>query len=147
MIPYFIATFTLLGVCAYSDRINTKGPAILLCLATSAVGYIVLMTTTNRVALMVGACLVTSGLYPTVILTGAWILINHGGYTKRSTAWAMAQIAAQSCGIIGTQVYRRPPRFLTGHGVLLGFLVMAMCATVANCFLDEEGESEKGGDG
>ncbi|KAH0536475.1 hypothetical protein FGG08_006656 [Glutinoglossum americanum] len=71
-------------------------------------------------------------LYPGAILNVVWININHGGYTKRSTAWAMAQVTGNSYGIIGTQVYRHPPRFLVGHGTLLGSLALAMGAVVAN---------------
>lgn len=132
MIPYGVATMSLVTVCLLSDRINSKGPALFLCLMTSSVGYIILMATTNKVALIAGACFVTLGLFPGVILNMAWININHGGYTKRSTAWAMAQVTGNVCGIIGTQVYRNPPRFLVGHGTLLGSLILAMGATVAN---------------
>jgi hypothetical protein len=92
------------------------------------------MSTTNRIALIAGTCFVTSGLYPSIILTVSWITINHGGYTKRSTAWAMAQIMGQGWSIIGTQIYRNPPRFIAGHATLLGFFCLAMVATVANYF-------------
>ncbi|OCK99096.1 MFS general substrate transporter [Cenococcum geophilum 1.58] len=132
MIPYGVATVSLVTVCLLSDRVNSKGPVLLLCLATSGIGYIILMATTNKVALIAGACLVTLGIFPGGILNVAWININHGGYTKRSTAWAMAQVTGNACGIVGTQVYRDPPRFLAGHGTLLGSLVLAIGATVTN---------------
>ncbi|RDW65994.1 hypothetical protein BP6252_09629 [Coleophoma cylindrospora] len=132
IIPYAFATITLLAVCIVSDRFDTKGPLLLLCLATSSIGFIILLSTTNRIALIAGTCFVASGLYPGIILTVSWVTINHGGYTKRSTAWAMAQITGQGLSIIGTQVYRHPPRFLAGHGCLLGFFIAAMLATVAN---------------
>jgi hypothetical protein len=132
MIPYAFASFTLLAVCIVSDRLNTKGPFLLLCLATTSTGFIILLSTTNRIALIAGTCFVTSGLYPGIILTVSWVTINHGGYTKRSTAWAMAQITGQGLSIVGTQVYRHPPRFLAGHGCLLAFFAAAMVATVGN---------------
>ncbi|KAH8820252.1 major facilitator superfamily domain-containing protein [Xylogone sp. PMI_703] len=134
MIPYAFATVSLLTVCFLSDRINTKGPVLFACVATSASGFILLMATTNKVALIAGTCLVASGLYPSIILTVSWITINHGGYTKRSTAFAMAQITGQGLSIIGTQVYRDPPRYLAGHGTLLGFFSLALCAIVCNWF-------------
>jgi MFS family permease len=132
MIPYSFATVTLLVVCFLSDRINSKGPALFICMATSSIGFIILMTTNNKVALIAGTCFVTSGLYPGIILTVSWITINHSGYTKRSTAWAMAQITGQGLSIIGTQVYRNPPRYLAGHGTLLGFFSLALCSIVCN---------------
>jgi MFS family permease len=132
MIPYAFATVTLLAVCFISDRINTKGPILFICMATSATGLIILMATTNKVALIAGTCFVTAGLYPGVILTVSWITINHSGYTKRSTAWAIAQITGQGLSIIGTQVYRHPPRYLSGHGTVLAFFILALCSIVCN---------------
>ena len=132
MIPYAFATVTLLAVCFLSDRINTKGPILFTCMTTSSVGFIILMSTTNKIALIAGTCFVTSGLYPGIILTVSWITINHSGYTKRSTAWAMAQITGQGLSIIGTQVYRHPPRYLSGHGTLLVFFLLALCSIACN---------------
>ena len=132
MIPYAFATVTLLSVCFLSDRLNSKGPVLFLAMSTSAVGFIILITTTNKVALIAGTCFVASGLYPGIILTVSWITINHGGYTKRSTAFAMAQITGQGLAIMGTQIYRHPPRYLAGHGTLLGFFVLALCSITCN---------------
>lgn len=132
MIPYAFGTVTLLGVCLYSDRLNSKGPFLFLCMATSAIGYVILIATTNPVALIAGTCFVAAGLYPSVILTVSWITINHGGYTKRATAFAMAQITSQGLSIMGTQIYRNPPRYIAGHGTLLGFFCLALCAITCN---------------
>ena len=132
IIPYGVATISLVTLCPLSDRINSKGPVLLFCLGTSSIGYIILMATTNKAALIIGTCLVALGIYPAGVLNATWININHGGYTKRSTAWAMAQIVGNTCGIVGTQVYRDPPRFLTGHGTLLAFLVLAMVTTMTH---------------
>ena len=44
----------------------------------------------------------------------------------------MAQITGQGLSIVGTQVYRHPPRYLAGHGTLLGFFVLGLSATVGN---------------
>jgi hypothetical protein len=44
----------------------------------------------------------------------------------------MAQITGQGFSIIGTQVYRKAPRFLAGHGTLLGLFTLAEVAVAAN---------------
>jgi MFS family permease len=134
MIPYAFATVTLLSMCIISDRLNSKGPVLIICLSTTMIGYILLMTNTNKVALIAGTCFVTSGLYPGIMICASWITINHGGYSKRATAFAFAQIVGQCLSIIGTQVYRKPPRFLAGHGTLLAFYCAAFAATFINYF-------------
>ncbi|KAH8799083.1 major facilitator superfamily domain-containing protein [Xylogone sp. PMI_703] len=130
MIPYAVATITLLSVCVYSDRINQKGLMILGCNATSCVGYIILMTTTTRVALVAGTCFVAASVSPGLILAVSWTTINTAGYTELSTAWAVAQLCRQAGGIIGTQVYRGPPRFIAGHATVLGFLVAGAATSI-----------------
>jgi hypothetical protein len=132
MIPYAFGTVTLLSVCLFSDRVNSKGPILFLCIATTATGYIILLAMTNPVALIAGTCFVAAGPYPSVILTVSWITINHGGYTKRSTAWAMAQLTSQGLSIMGTQIYRNPPRYFAGHGVVLAFFCLALCSVICN---------------
>lgn len=132
MIPYAFATVTLLTLCLVSDRLNSKGPVLFLAMSTSAIGFIILITTTNKIALIAGTCFVASGLYPSIILTVSWITINHGGYTKRSTAFAMAQITGQGLSIVGTQIYRHPPRYIAGHATLLGFFALALCSIICN---------------
>lgn len=134
MIPYAFVTVSLLLVCFLSDRINSKGPVLFISIATSVVGYIILVTTTNKVALIAGTCFIASGLYPSVILTVPWITINHGGYTKQSTAVAMAQITGQGLSMIGTQIYRTPPRYLAGHGTMLDFFSLGLVSIVCNWF-------------
>jgi cyanate permease len=143
MIPYAFATVTLLSMCVLSDRLNSKGPILLICLSTTMIGYILLMSTTNTVALVAGTCFVTSGLYPAIMICASWITINHGGYSKRATAFGFAQIVGQCLSIIGTQVYRKPPRFLAGHGTLLAFYTVAVVALIVNYFYMKHQNTKK----
>jgi Mg2+/citrate symporter len=80
----------------------------------------------SQAANIAGACLVASGLYPSVILLGAWITINTGGYTKRATNWAMAEIIGQLLSVLGAYIYDKPPRFIKGHCVTLALLSIGM---------------------
>ncbi len=113
-----------------ADRFRSKGITVLVCLIITSVGFVLLLATTNRVALMVGACLVAAGSYPGVPISAAWLLSFHGGYTKRATAMWFIQIFIQSYSIIASQVYRTPPRFFMGHGIALGLYVLAIISTV-----------------
>ena len=92
--------------------------------------YILLLTGTNKAVLLVGCCFVAAGAYPAVTCSTYWILINHAGYTKRATAWAVAQIFIQCYSIISTQVYTDPPRFFKGHGTLLGLNALGVVGTL-----------------
>lgn len=129
VIPYACATIATLAVGLASDKFNLKGPFLILCLSTSAVGYIILLSVTNVPVLIFATCLITSGLYPSVILTTTWLGINTAGFTKRGTTWAMAEIFGQCFSIMGTHVYDGPPRFTKGHSIVLGFLAFGVICT------------------
>lgn len=101
----------------------------MLCLSVTSVGYIILLAARSVPVLVFATCLITGGLYPSVILLASWININTAGFTKRGTTWAMAEIFGQCFSIMGTHVYTKPPRFVKGHAIVLGFLLIGLVST------------------
>ena len=134
VIPYACAFATLLGVCTMSDRLNKKGIFLAASLCVSCIGYIILLTNVSVHVKVFATCLVTSGLYPSVVLVATWVAMNTGGFTKRGTTWALAEISGQSFSIMGTHMYTDPPRYVKGHSVVLAFLVLALLSTVVLLF-------------
>jgi hypothetical protein len=57
--------------------------------------------------------------------------MNTGGFAKRGTTWALAEVSGQTFSIMGTRVYTDPPRYTKGHSVVLGFMVLALLSPVA----------------
>jgi hypothetical protein len=86
MIPFAFGLASLIGFAWLADRIAHKGAVTLFCMAVSCAGFIVLLSTTNKVALVAGACFVCAGAYPQLVVSVAWTLTFHGGYTKRALA-------------------------------------------------------------
>ena len=129
VIPYACASAVIL-ISIFSDRINVKGPFLLGTLLLSCVGYIVLLCEVSVAGKIVAVCIATSGLYTSVILLQAWIVANMAGYSKRATAWAMAEIFGQCFGIMASHIYTTPPRFIKGHAIVLGLLLFAAAMTV-----------------
>src|ERR1700733_8101688 len=101
-----------------SDRLQRKAAPTLICLSVSVVGYIMLLADVRKPVLLLGCCFVAAGSYPAVVISASWLLCNHAGYTKKSTAWAVVQIFIQCYSIISTQIYTKPPRFIKGHAIL-----------------------------
>jgi hypothetical protein len=135
MIPYGFGLFTLIAFAYSSDHLNRKCWLNFACLCITITGFVILLSTTDKVALVAGACFVSAGAYPGLVLSVSWLLTFHGGFTKRATAVWFSQIFIQCESIIATQVYDSPPRFFKGHGVALGFYVLAAGSTVALWFL------------
>ncbi|KAJ5610281.1 major facilitator superfamily domain-containing protein [Penicillium lagena] len=142
MIPYAFGIVTLPIGNILADRFDKKGIPILVCLSVCLIGYILLLTSTSQTVLVVGCCFVSAGAYPAVVLSSAWVLISHAGFTKRATSWAMAQIFIQCYSIISTQVYVDPPRFFEGHGTLLGLNALGVVAVLATMWIFD-GENKR----
>ncbi|RDL41557.1 Uncharacterized protein BP5553_01536 [Venustampulla echinocandica] len=143
IIPYAFATVTLFIACWGADHFRQKGLFLIGCLSISVTGFVLLLATTNTVALMAGACFVASGAYAGVILAATWNIANHGGYTKRAVSAAIVQIFIQCYSIISTQIYIKPPRFFLGHGVLLALVTVGLLAAVANLFIIKKRNAER----
>lgn len=143
MIPYAFGLVALVSVAFLSDHLNHKAWVAFGCLCTSIVGFVILLATTNKVALVAGACFVLAGAYPGLVVTVAWGLTMHGGFTKRATQIWILQIMIQCESIIATQVYNKPPRFFKGHGVALGFYMLAAASVVVLYFIVTRANAER----
>lgn len=130
MIPYAFGLAGLIACAIASDRLVSKSYATVICLSVSDIGFIMLLCVTDKVALMAGACFVAGGAYPGLIISVAFSLPIHGGYTKRATFVWSSQVFVQSFSIIASQVYRSPPRFFLGHGFALGTYIVAIACTL-----------------
>lgn len=135
MIPYCFAVVMLPVAAILSDRMNNRALPLLGCLMTSVIGFVIVMATTNKVALIAGCCFVAAGSYPAIVIGASWLMNNYAGYTKRCTAWAITQIFIQCYSILSTQVYDQPPRFFKGHGILLGLNALGAVSLVITYFM------------
>ncbi|OQU97631.1 hypothetical protein CLAIMM_03531 [Cladophialophora immunda] len=147
VIPYACAFVTLLVLNSASDRVNLKGPFLMLCLSISIVGYIILLCPGNVHVKIFGSCLIVAGTFPAVTFLGAWIGINTAGFTKRAATWAICEVWGQSFAILGTRIYTDPPRFVKGHSIVLSFQVLALLAVVACYFWLRRLNRQKAEDG
>ncbi|KAL7919741.1 MFS general substrate transporter [Trichoderma austrokoningii] len=129
IIPYACAFVTLLVLNTASDRLNIKAPIIMLCHSICIVGYIILMVVNNDKVKMFGACLITTGVFPSFTIVGAWTGINIGGFTKRAITWGVTQVVGQGFSILASHIYTDPPRYLKGHSICLAFQIAALLST------------------
>jgi MFS transporter, ACS family, DAL5 transporter family protein len=134
---------TLLVATRLAVWLRKSAILIITLIGITIAGYVLLMATTNRVALLSGATLIVAAVYPAIPLCIAWITSNNAGYTKRSTVNGMLQVLIQSFSIISTQIYTTPPRFLKGHGIVLGFLVLGFVSVIMVVWLMKRSNAAK----
>lgn len=143
IIPY---AFGLVGLIFFSwlaDHINQKALTSLGCSIIACIGFVMLLATTNPVALVAGSCFVAAGAYPALVTGASFTLPLHGGYTKRATSNWGTQVFVQCYSIIATQVYRTPPRFFLGHGIALALYAVGIAANVTLIFITRKANAAR----
>jgi cyanate permease len=87
--PFVCSCISTIIVGIYSDKLDTRGPFILLGEVVSLIGYIVAYTTSTPGAGYVAAIIAATGVFATVPVLLSWAGGNAGGEVKRAVVFAM----------------------------------------------------------
>ncbi|KAL2151248.1 hypothetical protein VTH82DRAFT_6346 [Thermothelomyces myriococcoides] len=134
VIPYAVATPITVFVAVLSDRLNRRGILMLVMLPVSIVGYAVIANVASPRVRFAMTCLMATGMYSSVPCVLVWNSNNSAGHYKRATTSAL-QLAVANCGgFVATFIYpnKDKPFYHRGHTVVLGLLVYAWFAILAN---------------
>ncbi|SPO07047.1 uncharacterized protein DNG_09741 [Cephalotrichum gorgonifer] len=143
IIPYSCAFISLLVTSYTSDRLRKRAIPLLGLTCLAIIGFVIMLATPNAVAGIVGACVISTAVYPAIVLYAAWIPSSNAGYTKRATATWISQICIQVFSIMATQIYDKPPRFFSGHGTLLGLFVLTFVLILSTVWLMKRANGKK----
>ncbi|KAG5639045.1 hypothetical protein H0H81_007659 [Sphagnurus paluster] len=94
-------------------------------------GFIVLYTQSKPAAGYAGAVLAAMGIYPTIPIAVTWAGSTSGGDVAKGVAIAMVLGAGNLGAICSSFIYIKPSRFYVGHGIILGWLGLAV---LLSCF-------------
>ncbi|KAL2176739.1 major facilitator superfamily domain-containing protein [Thermothelomyces heterothallicus CBS 202.75] len=134
VIPYAVATPITVFVAMLSDRLNRRGTLMLTTLPISIVGYAVIANVISARVRFAMTCLMAIGMYASVPCVLVWNSNNSAGHYKRATTSAL-QLAVANCGgFVATFIYpsKDKPLYHKGHTIVLGLLVYAWFAILAN---------------
>ena len=142
--PFACAGVSTMIICFFSDRLHLRGPFVVLCATISMIGYIIAYTTSQPGPGYVAIVLAASGVFPSGPVLLAWAGGNTGGNMKRGIVLALviglgnlgacvyhltkvAGVVVLTTGILHLRIcasfiYYQPPRFHTGHGIVMGCL-------------------------
>ncbi|KAI9442626.1 MFS general substrate transporter [Lactarius indigo] len=123
--PFACACVCTMMVSFYSDRLNLRGPFIVLCSTVSMIGYIVAYMTSKPgpgyAATVIAAC----GAYPNVAVAVVWVGGNAGGHIKRGVVVALVI----GLGNLGGYVLAHYREEEISHSVLV------ICSIVCSCIM------------
>ncbi|KAI9442627.1 MFS general substrate transporter [Lactarius indigo] len=130
--PFLLAGISTYIVSIWSDRVNLRGPFIVICAMVSMAGYITAYVTSKPGPGYAAAIIAACGAFPCITITLAWAAGNSGGIVKRGIVLAVVIGLGNVGGVCSSFIYYQPPRFYKGHGTMMGCLGMSI---VCSCFL------------
>ncbi|KAG8879740.1 hypothetical protein FRB97_001486 [Tulasnella sp. 331] len=112
----------------YSDKYRMRGPFIIGFASIAIIGYAILLGTKSSGAGYAGAFIAALEVYPTIPVLVSWAGSNVGGDLKRGVAMALVIGIGNLGGVCSSFIYiaDQSPRYPTGHGTVIGVLVMAI---------------------
>jgi len=87
--PFVCGCISTIITGIYSDKMNSRGPFVVLGASVSMIGYIVAYVTSEPGPGYAAAIIAATGVYPTIAVNLAWAGGNAGGDLKRGVVLAM----------------------------------------------------------
>lgn len=130
--PFLFACISTLTISALSDRINSRGPFLMLSASIGIVGYMVILYTTNSnviIAKYIATCIIAIGIFPCAVILIVWLSNNLSPPLKCNIGVAMMISVGNLGGIIAAQIYRPEdyPHYVLGHVIVSGCLLAVVC--------------------
>lgn len=112
----------------WSDRIQKRGPFILVFVSIAIFGYILLVSNAGNAVSFAGCFFVGAGCYLSVGLPMSWLTLNSPRYGKRTTATGIQLTIGNSSGILAPFLYLSgfAPEFTMGYSLNIGLLCLSL---------------------
>lgn len=120
--PYAVAAVATVAVGFWSDRVKKRGIFIMCIAPVGIVGFIMLLASTRPGVQYAGTFLGALGIYPPISLIIAWVANNTEGVYKRGIVLGMVIGWGNLNGVVSSNVYRWPPRYIAGHATIVGYM-------------------------
>ncbi|ORX48491.1 MFS general substrate transporter [Hesseltinella vesiculosa] len=141
--PYVCAVVVMIAFAYSSDRLGDRAFHAVGGAGLCLLGYILLLAAPSIA--YGGVCIAVSGIFIINPIVNAWLTNNIAPDMKKSVATAMAVMANNSAGLVGSNIYRASdaPRYRFGHLVNVVFLCMFILLTLAQRYLLSRANRQK----
>lgn len=146
--PSMLAFLVVVATALISDRIQMRGPLIMVGLAIAAIGYIIQLTSSKPSVQYAGIFFIGAGVFPCSPLILTWLSNNLAPHYARATGLGFITAIGQLGAIVASFTYleRDQPDYTIGHSISLGAIVLALIGVAANMvYIKWENAARKAG--
>ncbi|KAK2001713.1 major facilitator superfamily transporter [Colletotrichum falcatum] len=136
-VPIYITAAILAVLVAYvSDKLGKRSPFIVGFLCMMIVGFSMCISSSNPKVVYGGVFIAACGIYPAFPGVISWLANNLSGSYKRGAGMALQIGVGNLGGAMASNFYRQKdgPRYVLGHGLELGFIVVGIVAALVLIF-------------
>ncbi|KAI9850315.1 MAG: hypothetical protein M1838_005875 [Thelocarpon superellum] len=124
--PYAAAAILTISVGYLADRTGQRGIFNIGVSLIGASGFAMVLASEKPAVQYAGTFLGAMGIYPCIANTISWTSNNVEGVYKRGVTLGLVIGWGNLNGVVSSNIYRAQdaPRYLKGHGILIGYLVI-----------------------
>ena len=122
--PYAVAAVATITVGFLADRTRQRGLFNIGVSIFGVVGFAMLLGSANAQIQYAGVYLGALGIYPCIANTISWSSNNIEGVYKRGIVLGFVIGWGNINGIVSSNIYFKAPRYLVGHGVVMGYMLL-----------------------
>ncbi|SPN96594.1 related to allantoate permease [Cephalotrichum gorgonifer] len=145
--PYVTAAIITVVVGYVADRTSRRGIYNLVFGTVAAAGFSMLLGSEDPAVQYAGTFLAALGIYPCISNTISWVANNTEGVYKRGIVLGFTIGWGNLTGIVSSNIYYKPPNFIEGHAIVLGFLAAFLVggSFVMMVFLEKQNKKRSSG--
>ncbi|KAF3055770.1 hypothetical protein GL218_06865 [Daldinia childiae] len=122
--PYAAAAALTVVIGFVADRTRQRGLCNILVSLIGITGFVMLLASTDPRVKYAGTFLGALGIYPCISNTISWMANNIEGVYKRGVVLGFVIGWGNLNGIVSSNIYFSPPRYLEGHGVMIAYMTL-----------------------
>ncbi|KAI0842784.1 MFS general substrate transporter [Hypoxylon sp. FL0890] len=122
--PYAAAALLTVAIGFIADRTRQRGLCNIFVSLIGVAGFSMLLGSTDPRVKYAGTFLGALGIYPCISNTISWMANNIEGVYKRGVVLGFVIGWGNLNGIVSSNIYFNPPRYLEGHGVMIAYMTL-----------------------
>ncbi|KAI1205321.1 MFS general substrate transporter [Annulohypoxylon truncatum] len=122
--PYAAAALLTVVIGFVADRTRQRGLCNIVVSFIGIAGFLMLLASTDARVKYAGTFLGALGIYPCISNTITWMANNTEGVYKRGVVLGFVIGWGNLNGIVSSNIYYNPPRYLEGHGIMVAYMTL-----------------------